>query len=141
MNEVDWTKRLTSMSVTLPMILHNAIAWNLLGVLMHQKGDHRRSVELIRQAIALDQSKAAFHANLAEAYRALNLFEQAADCCHAALRLDPSSSGAANNLGLALMAMGRAEEAITQFQAALRIHPGFALAHNNLGMSLARGSD
>ena len=57
---------------------HDAVVWNLSGVVAQQKGDHRRAIELISRAISLNPREAAFHANVAEAYRAIGLYEQAA---------------------------------------------------------------
>lgn len=111
----------------------NADALHLLGVLRHQQGDHAKAVVLIRRAIALRPSVPAFHANLAEAYRALGQLERAAGCCRTALRLQPTSAAAANNLGLILLQQGKIEAAITQFETALRLEPRFDMACNNLG--------
>ena len=97
---------------------------------------HARAVELIGRAVALRPDAAAFHANLAEAYRGLGQHEQAVDCCRTALRLQPDYPEAANNLGLALHALGRHDEAAEQFRAALQMRPDFALAQNNLGTVL-----
>ena len=47
----------------------NADALHLLGVLRHQQGDHAQAVTLIGRAVAMRPNIAAFHANLAEAYR------------------------------------------------------------------------
>jgi len=112
---------------------HNADALHLLGVLRHQQGDHAQAVELICKAIALRPNVAAFHANLAEPYRALRQLDRAAGCCRTALRLQPNFPEAAVHLGLVLRDQGKTEAAIAQFQAALRTRPDFAAAHNNLG--------
>ena len=48
----------------------NAEAMHLLGVLSHQQGAHARAIELISRAVAHRPNNPAFHANLAEAYRA-----------------------------------------------------------------------
>ena len=114
----------------------NADALHLLGVLRHQQGDHAKAVELIRRAIALRPSIPAFHANLAEAYRAQGQFDRAAGSCRMALRLWPEYPEALGNLGLALQGLGRFEEAIEQFQHALRLQPNAAGLHNGLGTVL-----
>ncbi len=111
-------------------------ALHLFGVVRHQQGDHGSAVELIGRAIALRPNVAAFHANLAEVYRALGQWERAAGCCRTALRLAPDYSEAMNNLGLALQGMGRHAEAADQFRHALQLRPDFAAVHNNLGLSL-----
>src|SRR5207302_1729419 len=85
----------------------HADALHLLGVIALQKGDLPRSVELIGRALGFNPGAAAYHTNLAEAYRGLGQFEPAADCCRVALRLQPDFPEAANNLGLALLALGQ----------------------------------
>ena len=114
----------------------HADALHLFGVLHHQNGYFPRAVELIGRAVALQPESAAYHANLAEAYRAFGQHQQAMDSCRTALRLRPDYPEAANNLGLALHALGRFAEAAAQFRAALQMRPDFALARNNLGTSL-----
>jgi len=111
----------------------NAEALHLLGVLHHQQGDHVRAVERMGRAVALRPNVPAFHANLAEAYRALGQFERAAGCCRTALNLQPDYPEALGNLGLALQGMGLRDEAADQFRKALSLRPDFAVAHNSLG--------
>jgi tetratricopeptide (TPR) repeat protein len=114
----------------------NADALHLLGVLHHQQGNHARAVELIRRAVTLRPNVPGFHANLAEAYRALGQPERAAGCCRTALRLWPDYPEALCNLGLALQGLGRLAEAVEHFRHALRLRPDFTVAHNNLGLCL-----
>jgi tetratricopeptide (TPR) repeat protein len=114
----------------------NAVALHLLGVLHHQQRENTRAVELIGRAVALQPNVPAFHANLAEAYRALGQHERAIGCCRTALVLRPDFPEALSNLGLALQAVGRRAEAVEQFRRALSLRPGFAPAHNNLGIAL-----
>lgn len=111
----------------------NADALHLLGVLYHQQGGHAQAVDLIGQAIACCPTVAAFHCNLAEAYRALGQLDRAVGCCRTALRLQPNFPEAAVHLGLALRDQGKTEAAVAQFQAALTLKPDLAAAHNNLG--------
>src|SRR5271167_2020787 len=67
----------------------NAEALHLLGVLHHQQGEHARAVEEIGRAVSLRPTVPAFHANLAEVYRALGKFDRAAGCARTALQLWP----------------------------------------------------
>jgi tetratricopeptide (TPR) repeat protein len=119
----------------------NADALHLLGVLRHQQGDHTKAVELIRRAVALRPSIPAFHANLAEAYRALGQFERAAGSCRMALQLWPDYPEALGNLGLALQGLARLEEAAEQFRHALRLQPKAAALHNGLGTVLRESGE
>ena len=114
----------------------NASALHLLGVLHDQQGRHDQAVEEIGRAVALQPNVPAFHANLAEAYRALGQFERAAGCCRTALKLWPEFPEAYCNLGLSLQGLGRHAEAAEQFRHALRLRPDFAAVHNNLGITL-----
>jgi tetratricopeptide (TPR) repeat protein len=114
----------------------NAEALHLLGVLHHQQGDHAGAVERIGGAVALRPNVPAFHANLAEAYRALGQAERAAGCCRTALRLCPDYPEALCNLGLALQRLGRHAEAAGHFRRAVALRPNFAGAHSNLGIAL-----
>jgi tetratricopeptide (TPR) repeat protein len=109
-----------------------ADALHLLGLVAHQRGDSARAVGLIHRAVALRPGAAAYHANLAEAYRALGQLERAAGCCRTALRLDPRQAEAANTLGLVLLQQGQTQSAVGAFETALDLNPEFALACNNL---------
>src|SRR3954454_1571013 len=111
----------------------HADALHLLGVVALQQGDPGRAVDLIGRAIAQAPSVAAFHANVAEAYRLLRQLDRAVCSCRTALRLQPHYPEAANTLGLALLAQGNTVAALGQFREALRLAPDSALVHNNLG--------
>jgi tetratricopeptide (TPR) repeat protein len=119
----------------------DAQALNLLGVVALQQGNPRRAVELIGRAIALSPAVAAFHCNVAEAYRLLGQLERAISSCRTALQLQPHYPEADNNLGLALFAQGQAEAAIAHFRAALRLNPKAAMCHNNLANALRTQGD
>jgi tetratricopeptide (TPR) repeat protein len=114
----------------------NADALHLLGVLSHQRGEHDRAVELIGRAIVMQPNTPGFHANLAEAYRALGQLERAAGCCRTALRLWPDFAEAHVNLGITLQGQGRHAEAVEHLQRAIELRSDFAVAHSNLGISL-----
>jgi tetratricopeptide (TPR) repeat protein len=114
----------------------NAEALHLLGVLHHQQGHHSRAVELIGRAVALRPNSHIYHANLAEAYRALGDFERAVGCCRAALSIWPDYPEALCNLGAALQALGQSAEAVERLERALELRPNFVVAHSNLGIAL-----
>jgi tetratricopeptide (TPR) repeat protein len=114
----------------------NSEALHLLGVLHHQQGQHTRAVELIGRALVLRPNSHIYHANLAEAYRALGDFERAAGCCRAALAIWPDYPEALCNLGAALQGLGQHAESVERLRRALELRPGFVVAHNNLGIGL-----
>jgi tetratricopeptide (TPR) repeat protein len=111
----------------------HADALHLLGVLCHQSGNHIGAVDLIGRAITQRPGIAAYHANLAEAYRSLGQFEDSMTSSATALRLDPDSPDALNGMGLTLLAQNRSGAATDYFARALHTRPDFALACNNLG--------
>jgi tetratricopeptide (TPR) repeat protein len=114
----------------------NFDALHLLGVLLHQQGDHARAIELIGRAVALRPNASVFHGNLAEAYRASGQADRAVGCCRTALRLWPDNADAECTLGLTLQGLGRIEEAAEHFRRAVSLRPAFPAAHNNLGLLL-----
>jgi tetratricopeptide (TPR) repeat protein len=113
----------------------------LLGVVAHQQGDHRQAAECIGRAVTLNPGNATYHANLAEAHRALGNLDRAAACCRTALRLQPRSPEAANNLGLVLLAEGKTDDAILQFRETLRLKLDYGMACTNLGNALRLSGD
>src|SRR5438270_13470628 len=70
----------------------NADALHLLGLVALQTNQPAPAVELLTRAIAVRPGEAAFHGNLAGAYRALGQLDRAADCCRQALLLQPGSA-------------------------------------------------
>src|SRR5262249_52215161 len=115
---------------------NNAEALHLLGVLEHQRGEHRRGAERIERAIALNPGAAPYHANLAEGYRALGRLDLALGACRKALDLQPEYPEVLNNLGLILLAQGQTDDAVRHFRQAVSLRPGYAMAWNNLGSAL-----
>jgi tetratricopeptide (TPR) repeat protein len=119
----------------------NADALHLLGVLEHQCGQHARAAELIGRAIARNPAAPAYHANLAEVYRAQGQLDRAVLACRTALALQPDYPEAAYNLGSLLLAQGQTDDAITQFRLAVHLRPDYAMAWNNLGSALRAKGD
>ena len=111
-------------------------ALHLLGLIAHHTGRHALAVEYIGRAIELNGTMAAFHNNLAEAYRALRKTPEAAACYRRALELNPEFAEAHNNLGVVYAEQGKAEEAIASYRRALQLKPDFAEACSNLGNAL-----
>jgi tetratricopeptide (TPR) repeat protein len=114
----------------------NPEALHLLGVLNHQQGQNTRAIELIGRAVGLRPNSHIYHANLAEAYRALGDFGRAAGCCRAALGIRPDYPEALSNLGAALQGLGQFVESVEQLRRALELRSDFVVAHNNLGIGL-----
>jgi tetratricopeptide (TPR) repeat protein len=115
---------------------------HMLGVLRHQQGDSGLAIDLIERALVFRPDVAVFHASLAEAQRALGLFDQAVASGCEALQRGLNDPAVANNLGLALHALKRHDEAAGAFLSVLQSRPDDAMAHTNLGAALhALGED
>lgn len=77
-------------------------ALHLLGVIAHQQGYHDAALELIVQAIRVDEGISDYHLNLGTVYQALGRSAEALSCYERALTLDPDSASSHSNLLLAL---------------------------------------
>jgi tetratricopeptide (TPR) repeat protein len=113
---------------------NHADAAHLLGLVYHVQGHSTKAIELIGRAVALCPGVPAFHASLAEAYRATRQIGRAAGCCRTALQLWKDYPEAHNNLGLTLQALGRNDEAPEHFKASLALRPNDPTTHSNIGM-------
>lgn len=114
----------------------NPEALHLLGVLVHQRGDHETAAELIGRAIAVDAAVALYHYHLGETHRAAGRLAQAAACYREALARDPNYGDTHYGLANALFELGAVEEAVAGYRRAIELNPGDAEAHNNLGNAL-----
>jgi predicted O-linked N-acetylglucosamine transferase (SPINDLY family) len=114
-----------------------ANALHLLGLLTQQQGHPQAAVDLIRRAVAVLPQVAELHCNLANAYLALERWEEAAASARQALRLRPDLPEGHTNLGDALVGQQRWPEAISCYRQALALRPGFAEAHTKIGQALA----
>ena len=83
----------------------------------------RRSLELGKKAVALDESNSTAHANLAFTYIYLRDFEKALEEAEKAVTLGPNSAFAYWTLGSVLGYTGRTQEAIPYYQKSLRLSP------------------
>ncbi len=111
-------------------------ALHLLGVVSHQRGDHRRAVELIGRAIRLAPERPMFHYNLGLARHALGRTERAVAAYRRAVELKPDHAESHYNMGNALQEMDRVGEAVAAFRRAVSLKPDHANAWHNLGNAL-----
>lgn len=108
----------------------------MLGVAALQRGESRRAIDLIGQAIALSPSLAGAHANLGTALLAQGRFQEALDCYERALQVTPDSAGLLFNRGNVLRRLARHQEALASYERALARRPDHADALCNRGMTL-----
>ena len=119
----------------------NADALHLLGVVALQMDNAERAVDLIGQAIEIDEADAHFHNNLGEAHRTQRDITKALASYRASRALDPSFAPAINNEGAALMALGQVAEAARCFGEAISADEGYLQAHLNLGIARQASGD
>ena len=97
----------------------HAPALNGLGVLAHQCGRGNVAIELIGQAIAVNDRVPQYHYNIALVFDALGRADQAMTHYRRAVALKPDYAEAHNNLATALATKGQYSEAVTHFRRAL----------------------
>ena len=114
----------------------NAAALHLLGLIALQVGRPELAVEWISRAIRLDGFQAVFHADLGEAYRALEKLADAQVCYEQVLRIQPDAADAYNVLGVIRQARGQLAEAKTCYERALERNPADPAAQCNLAAVL-----
>ncbi|MBM3545339.1 MAG: tetratricopeptide repeat protein [Alphaproteobacteria bacterium] len=110
----------------------NADAWQMLGMLLYQRGRTGDAIAHMRRAIAKAPGIAAFHGNLAECLRATGNFIDAAAELRQALVLAPVLDVGLANLGLVLRVLGNPTAAAVAFRRALAIRPGELSHHDRL---------
>jgi tetratricopeptide (TPR) repeat protein len=111
-------------------------ALHLLGVVANQTGRNELAVNLIGQAIALNDQVAVFHSNMAAAQRARGRKDEAIVHLRRAIALRPDHFDALWALAQSLQESGQLEEAAAAYHSVLAVRPEHAEAHNNLGAVL-----
>jgi predicted TPR repeat methyltransferase len=100
-------------------------ALHMLGVLVAQRDDLAQSERLIAEAVRIDPTVAAAHANLGNTLRLLGRDDEAMASYDRALRLDPAQARAMKGRGLILWERGRCEEALACYEALLQREPDY----------------
>ncbi|XKH34028.1 tetratricopeptide repeat protein [Azospirillum doebereinerae] len=103
-----------------PMV---ADAWHLLGLLLHQTGQHADGIACIQAAIQRDRCCANYYDSLGSAYRALPDTALAAASHRLAIALEPDNRKPYANLGNALRDHGVMEAAERAYRRAARLDP------------------
>jgi tetratricopeptide (TPR) repeat protein len=108
-----------------------------LGLLLHQRGQSRESLEHLSRAAELAPGEPVLHYNLALVHVALGRPAEAVAAFREAARLRPDFAEAHNNLGGTLLALSHVDDAIACHRRALELRPEYPEASNNLGVALA----
>jgi predicted O-linked N-acetylglucosamine transferase (SPINDLY family) len=109
---------------------------HLLGVIALQTGRTAQGVELIRNAIKLNENVADAHSHLGNGLRKMNLPEEALASYDKAIALKLDHADAFNNRGIVLCDLKRLEQALASFERAIALKPDYAEAHVNKGNAL-----
>lgn len=113
---------------------HDAL--HLLGLVAHERGDHRKAAALIERAVNIEPKIGEMHGNLALVLQDLGRLDEAEICFETALSLSPDFAEGYHNFGLMLQARGNLERALEYFQRAVTIAPDFLEARCHLGDAL-----
>jgi len=112
-----------------------ADAEHLLGLIMHQRGDHAAALAGIDRAIALNDGVVLYHANRARVLTALGEHERSLSAARRALALEPANPESMSDLAGALLRLGRAPEALEAASKAVALSPGLQAARINLALA------
>lgn len=114
----------------------NPDAHNLLGVILHQKGQTREGIRALQKAIRLNGSNPNFYSNLGEMQRLQGQLREAVISLRRALALNPNYAQAINNLGITYYDSKEYAKAEQEYRKAIQLAPNYAEAHNNLANAL-----
>jgi len=116
-------------------------ALQLLGVLLHQLGDHQAAIDLIDRAIEIYPHQPATYNNKGLALQELGHFDQAIACFDQAIALKPDYFEAFNNRGIAYIKVRKVTDAIASYDRALELSPNYAEAYFNRAVALKESGD
>ena len=118
-----------------PDVLH------LLGLILHQKGNHETALKNVKKAIDLNPKNQQYHYNCAEIYKALKKNENAIKYYKKAISLNPNYTAAFNNLGNMLRDEKKYKESVEYLKCAIKLNGNFSEAYHNLGLSYKKLND
>ena len=108
-------------------------AWQLLGRIAHETGNHAVAIECFERTVRLDPGNPAAHNNLGILLKNQGRLLEAMACYQHALRLKPDFVQACNNLGNVWQQLGKLDEAIASCRRAIEINPNFPDPYVTLG--------
>jgi hypothetical protein len=114
----------------------DAVAHNLLGMVLHQTGDLAGALSEIEQALVLDPTYAQAFNNRGIVRQAQGETGAAIEDYRRAIALKPDFAKAQVNLGSVLEREARREEALSCYEAAITLEPGYAEAQWNRALVL-----
>jgi tetratricopeptide (TPR) repeat protein/SAM-dependent methyltransferase len=114
----------------------HADSLNGLGMLAHQCGHSDAAIELIGEAITLNDRVAQYHYNIGLVFAALGRVDEAVTHNRRAVALKPDYADAHTNLAGMLSAQGHFSDAVLHFRRALARRADLPLAYTNLATAL-----
>lgn len=118
----------------------SADAWNFLGLLLFQRGQHQAALDTMAQALSLAPEHAGVHANVGNILLHLGQHADAEVALERAVTLDPSAVEPLVALATVRKARGNLLQAEAVLRAALDVDPNHAPAHHGMAnVQLARG--
>jgi tetratricopeptide (TPR) repeat protein len=114
----------------------NADAYHLLGVIAYQVGKHNVAIDLINQAIGIDNRKPTFFGNLGNILQEQGRLEEAIQTYRSAIEINPENEDIQNDLGNTLTEQGHFQQAIHAYHKVIEINPNNPNAYYNLGNTL-----
>jgi tetratricopeptide (TPR) repeat protein len=109
---------------------------HLLGIVLHQRGDHAGAVRELEFSLALNPDDVAALNNRGTALTALRRFAEALASYDGALARQPDYADAHHNRGNTLQTLNRFEEAVASYDRAVSLRPAHAEALCNRGAAL-----
>ncbi len=103
------------------------------GVILKQKGEIEKAIELYRKSISLFPKSADAYSNLGIIFKDLGQLKDAKFFTLQAIKLAPNSAISHYSLGNILKKLGKLKEAEISTRKAIKIEPSLSIAHCNLG--------
>ncbi|MBI5380900.1 MAG: tetratricopeptide repeat protein [Opitutae bacterium] len=113
----------------------NFDAWNLLGLVAQQSGDHTQALACFARAIALNARIATLHLQRGQSLRELGRTDEAVAAFSAAIALQPDLAEAHHQLGNARKNLRRYAEALISLRRAAQLAPDQPTIRLNLGVA------
>ena len=111
-------------------------AYHLLGQLAFQSGRDDVAVQMLYKAVLLDEKRATYQRDLAEALFYSGKLKDAVTYAAGALKLNLNDAKSYYISAMALNAVGDQDKAILAFEATIKLMPNHGPAYNNLGSIL-----
>jgi protein O-mannosyl-transferase len=129
----DWRDNTTLAMATLAVSPSSPLMNDLAAGEFFRRGDPKRAVALLQEAVRQAPDMALIRSHLGAAYHSQGLVDEAIVEYREAIRTNPTDASAYNNLGVAYRDKGREADALVEFNRAIAINPNYADPHINIG--------